>query len=164
MVRYSQERKESVLRKMLPPNGKSIVAIAKEEGICEATLFNWRKKARIQGRLLPDSNVLVTQWTSQNKFAAVVETAAMVEAERSEYCRQRGIYPEDLRRWRCACEEANGWDAGQKRQLEEQSKAQARQLKQQEREIRYKEKALAETAALLVLKKKLEALYGDEEV
>ena len=55
MTRYSKERKEAVLHKMLPPGNKSIAEISREEGISEATLFNWRKQARNQGRLLPDT-------------------------------------------------------------------------------------------------------------
>ena len=53
---YSQERKESVLKKMLPPENLSIAAIAKEEAISEATLYKWRNEARGKGRLMPDSD------------------------------------------------------------------------------------------------------------
>ena len=49
-MRYSAERKEAVLKKMLPPNNRSIREIAEEEGISEATLYNWRKAARAEGR------------------------------------------------------------------------------------------------------------------
>ncbi len=45
-MRYSAERKEAVLKKMLPPNNRSIREIAEEEGISEATLYNWRKAPR----------------------------------------------------------------------------------------------------------------------
>ncbi len=45
-MRYSAERKEAVLRKMLPPNNRSIREIAAEEGVSEATLYNWRNAAR----------------------------------------------------------------------------------------------------------------------
>jgi transposase-like protein len=48
-MRYSPERKESVLRKMMPPHNRSIKQLAQEEGISEATLFNWRKQAREKG-------------------------------------------------------------------------------------------------------------------
>jgi len=52
---YSLERREAVLKKMLPPNNRSIAALAKEEGISDATLYNWRQQARNTGRLMPDS-------------------------------------------------------------------------------------------------------------
>jgi transposase-like protein len=48
-MRYSKERKEAVLCKMMPPHNRSIVELAKEEGIAEATLYNWRREARNRG-------------------------------------------------------------------------------------------------------------------
>ena len=55
-MRYSPERKEAVLKKMLPPHNRSIRELAEEEGISEATLYAWRKAARAEGRLLPDGD------------------------------------------------------------------------------------------------------------
>jgi transposase-like protein len=52
-MRYSPERKEAALRKMMPPHNRSIKQLALEEGISEATLFAWRKQAREKGLLLP---------------------------------------------------------------------------------------------------------------
>ena len=80
---YPSERKEAILRKMLPPNNKSVRELAQEEGISEATLYNWRKAARAEGRLLPDGDTTPAGWCSADKFAAVVETAALNEAELS---------------------------------------------------------------------------------
>jgi transposase-like protein len=59
---YPRERKEAVLKKMLPPNNKTIPEISKEEGICEGTLYNWRKAARAEGRLMPDGDSTPTGW------------------------------------------------------------------------------------------------------
>jgi transposase-like protein len=72
---YPRERKEAVLKKMLPGNSETIKALAQEEGICEATLYNWRKEARAQGRLLPAGDTSPQGWCAADKFAAVVETA-----------------------------------------------------------------------------------------
>ena len=162
-MRYSAERKEAVLRKMLPPNNRSIREIAAEEGISEATLYNWRKAARAEGRLLPDGDQTPAGWSAADKFAAVVETAALNEAELSAWCRERGLYPEQIRQWRQACEQANDWDRTQNEKLKQARKADQQRLKALERDLKKKEKALAETAALLVLSKKLEAIWGDEE-
>ena len=81
MPRYSEERKEAVLRKMLPPHNRPLSELAAEEGISEATLYNWRRQARAQGRLLPDADTGPQGWSAADKFAAVVETAALNEAE-----------------------------------------------------------------------------------
>jgi len=160
---YPKERKEAVMKKMLPPNNKTIREIAREEGISEATLYNWRKAARAEGRLLPDGDSTPEGWSASDKFSAVVETAAMNEMELSEYCRRRGLYPAQIQQWREACEQANDWDRSQTKRLTEARKADEKRIKVLERELRQKEKALAETAALLVLSKKLEAIWGDEE-
>ena len=56
-MKYSAERREAVLKKMLPPNTKTIREIAKEEGITESTLYNWRTQASAEGRLLPDGAI-----------------------------------------------------------------------------------------------------------
>jgi hypothetical protein len=103
------------------------------------------------------------QRPTSDKFAAVVETAALNEAELSAYCRQRGLYPEQIRAWRLACEQANDWDRSQTQRLKDARKVDERRIQELERELRIKEKALAETAALLVLRKKAQAIWGDGE-
>ena len=135
----------------------------RRKGISEATLYNWRKAARAEGRLLPDGDPTPKGWTAADKFAAVIETAALNEAELSAWCRERGLYPEQIRRWRRACEQANDWDRTQNERLRQTRKADRQRLKELERELKKKEKALAETAALLVLSKKAEAIWGDGE-
>lgn len=82
-MNYPKERKEAVLKKMLPPHNKTIQDLAEEEGICEATLYNWRNAARAEGRLLPDGDSSPVGWTARDKFAAVLETAALNEADLS---------------------------------------------------------------------------------
>ena len=160
---YPRERKEAVLKKMLPPHNKPISQISKEEGISEATLYGWRKAARAQGRLMPDGDTSPSGWDASDKFAAVLETAAMNEAELSVYCREKGLYPEQLIEWREACEQANDWDRAQTQQMKAARRADEQRIKELERELRQKEKALAETAALLVLRKKAQAIWGEPE-
>lgn len=160
---YSPQRKEAVLKKMLPPNNQSIARLAKEEGISDATLYNWRQQARNKGKLMPDSDNTPEGWTSKDKFAAVTETAAMSEAEIAEYCRQRGLYPDHLKAWRTACEQANDWNQASEKRLKETTKADRKKLRRLEKELSRKEKALAEAAALLILRKKLDAMFEDPE-
>lgn len=160
---YPKERTEAVLKKLLPPNNKTIKELAKEEGISEGTLYNWRKAGRAAGRLMPDGDSSPAGWTSADKFAAVVETAAMNEAVLSGYCRERGLYPEQVKAWRETCEQANDWERSQTKRLKDARKADEKRVKELERELRHKEKALAETAVLLVLRKKAQAIWGDGE-
>ena len=160
---YPEERKEAVLKKMLPPNNRPIPELALEEGISEGTLYGWRKEARQQGRLMPDGDLTPEGWTSKDKFAAVLETAALNETELAEYCRKKGLFPEQIATWREACEEANNWQQSQEKKLKQQMREQRKQTQQLERELARKEKALAEAAALLILQKKAQALFGEQE-
>lgn len=105
------------MSKMLPPHNVALRQLSREEGISEGTLSRWRSEARAQGKLLPDGQSGPDGWTSCDKFAAVVETAALNEAEVSAYCRERGLYPEQIPRWREACERANDWDRTTSRQI-----------------------------------------------
>ena len=106
-MKYSEERREAILRKLLPPENRPVSEVAAEEGISAPTLYAWRKQARAKGRLLPDHGRDPEGWTSRDKFSAVIEPAALSEIELAEYCRQRGLYPEQIQRWRQSCEQAN---------------------------------------------------------
>ena len=102
-MRYSSERRESVLRKLLPPQARSVAEVSEEEGICTATLFNWRNRAQAQGRLMPDSDKPTKNWSSEEKFMVVLESASMNESQLAEYCRKRGVFQEQIAQWREAC-------------------------------------------------------------
>ena len=162
-MRYSDERRESVLKKMFLPDNKSIPAISKEEGIAEQTLYNWRQAARNKGQLLPRAERSPSGWSSTDMFSAVLETAALNEEELGQYCRKKGLYPEQIKQWRIACENANDWDRAQAKIMKERVRSSNQKNKELERELRRKEKALAEAAALLILKKKVQNLWQEGE-
>ena len=80
-----------------------------------------------------------------------------------QYCRQRGVFAEQIKAWRTACEQANNWDRASSARLSQATKDEKKRIKALERDLNRKEKALAEAAALLVLRKKAEAIWGDGE-
>lgn len=102
-------------------------------------------------------------WSSEDKFAVVLETAPLNAAELAEYCRRKGLYPEQIAAWRASCVAANANAAEQAREQRQQSKEDKQRIKQLEKELHRKEKALAEAAALLVLRKKVQAIWGEQE-
>ncbi|MEZ9822032.1 transposase, partial [Shewanella sp. 10N.286.45.A1] len=53
MARYSPERKEAVLKKLLPPHNMTVMEVARSEGISYQTLYHWRDKAKKEGRPVP---------------------------------------------------------------------------------------------------------------
>ena len=119
---YSPERKSAVLRRMLPPTNIALRCLSQEEGISEATLYKWRAEARCKGQLLPDADAGPEGWSSGDKFAAVLETAALNEADLAEYCRKRGLYLAQVAAWRSACEQANDGDHASTARLGQASK------------------------------------------
>jgi transposase-like protein len=164
MASYSNERRKAVVAKLLPPHNRSGHGVAQQERISEPTVYKWRKEAREQGRCLPNAgDGGTTAWSSKDKFAAVLETAAMNDAELAEYCRRRGVYPEQLAVWRRDCEQAASLSQQERRQEALESKAQRERIRELERELKRKNAALAETAALLTLSKKARAIWGDVE-
>ena len=142
---------------MLPPNNMAIRQLAQEEGISAATLHKWRAQARGKGQLLPDADAGPEGWSSRDKFAAVLETAALNEADMAES--KRGLFPAQITAWRVV---ANDWDRASTARLGKATKEEKRRVKDLERELARKDRALAETAALLVLQKRHQRSGGTE--
>ncbi len=86
----------------------------------------------------------------------------MTEHELSQYCREKGLYPEQINEWRSECMQGFMTQKEREAEVKKQAKADKCEIKELKKELRYKEKALAETTALLVLRKKLRAFYGEE--
>jgi transposase-like protein len=155
--RYSPELKEQIVKKMMPPNNQSVAAISREAGIAEATLYAWKKQFRTRGYVVPVKPADPDRWDAKAKLAAVIQTAVMNEAERSAYCREHGLYVEQLDAWKQAFEAMNTPDQAVSKTDLTAVRKKNRRL---EKELKRKEKALAETAALLTLSKKAEAIWG----
>jgi transposase-like protein len=161
MSRYSQERREALVRRMLSGE-MSIAALARESGVTEMTLYRWRDRVKTK-----DADVVKRKkqdkLSAAQKLAVVAETAQLGEAELSEYCRKKGVYPEQVKAWREQAEAAISGAMVSGKEHREAIKQVQRQRQELERELRRKEKALAETAALLTLRKKAAAIWGEAE-
>ncbi len=163
MKRIPLERREAILAKLTGSNPKTIAELSLGEGISTATLYNWRNQARKEGKLMPSHDDSPEQWSATDKFNAVLQTAIMSEGQIAEFCRTQGLYPEQIERWKQACQSANDWDASQRSHQAKQNRKDQQKIKSLEKELTRKEKALAETAALLVLQKKARTIWGEED-
>lgn len=110
-----------------------------------------------------NNNKPTNKWTSEDKFYAVLETSTLTEVELSKYCRRKGIFVDELKEWQNQCINANKSITEDPIELKTSLKQEKEKNKELEKELRFKEKALAETAALLVLRKKANAIWGDQE-
>jgi transposase-like protein len=165
MRRYSETVKAEVRRRMSPPQRQSVAQISQELGIHIATLYNWRNNWRLQGEVVPASGKDPEGWSATDKFTVVLETAGFNTTELSAYCRERGLFPEQVDRWRKAATDANEKPMLSLREQKELEKLRAqdqKEIKQLKQELRRKEKALAEAAALLIAAKKIQAFWGED--
>ena len=112
----------------------------------------------LRGRL----GSLQAPWTAAGRLEAVVTTAAMNEAELSAWCRSHGEYPQDLAKWRASATTALAAPE-ELRASPQATRADRKRIKELERELLRKDRALAETAALLVLSKKVQAIFSKGE-
>ena len=102
-------------------------------------------------------------WSSEDKLAVVFETMPLNEADLSEYCRSKGLYAEQIEQWKQAALSGYQRPAQKTKHKAHDHKKEQKKIKKLEAELRRKEKALAETAALLVLSKKCQAIWGVSE-
>jgi len=162
MNKYSQERKDQILKLLFPPHNLTPTEAAKQEGISVKNIYNWRKALEQQGKPMPGQSKNKSKLSSEAKLAIIAQIINLSEHELSEYCRKNNLYVEQVNKWKAnfiSGFEEEKFDVKQIKQQAREDKAEIKSLK---RELKYKEKALVETAALLVLRKKLNALYGEE--
>lgn len=157
MAQYSAERKQAILNKLLSPNLSSIAQLAREENIAEQTLYNWRNRAKQQGKTVP-TNHRTQELSPETKLTIIIDTAKLNETELAEYCRNKGLYPEKIAQWKAQL--LTGFNASEQQtaQSRKQHQADQKQIKQLKQAVKRKDKALAEAAAILILRKKLATL------
>jgi transposase len=163
MAIYDKELKDSIIQRMMPPKSESVASLSRETGIPEVTLYKWKKQFNGKDLPTPNHGAKSDRWSTQEKFQIVIETASLSEVELAEYCRNNGLYVEQVQEWKDACMQANGGVAKQATNLQRELRDKNKELKDLNKELKRKEAALAETAALLVLRKKANAIWGDEE-
>ena len=165
MRRYNETIKADVKRRMSPPARQSVAQISKELGIHIATLYAWRKAWRLQGEVVPASEKAPEGWSSADKFTVVLESSGLNATELGAFCRERGLYPEQVDRWRQAAQDANAnsmLTMADQKDLEKRHQQDQREIKRLQQELRRKDKALAEAAALLMASKKIQAYWGED--
>ena len=155
VARYGQSYKDRVVARLLPPESSAVDEVSRQVGISVATLERWRAEA-LANAAGKRSGAGGQCWTAAARLEAVIATATMDEVTRSGWCREQGLYPAELDAWKrdaiAGLGEPRAASAAEARQ-------DRRRVKELERELHRKDKALAETAALLVLSKKLSAVF-----
>src|ERR687895_1504884 len=143
MRTYSDELKASLVERMLLLEDASVPRLSRETGIPRDTWYGGRRQAwRERGLASAPLANTAERWRSEEKFAMVVETAARNEAQLGEYCRKRGVYPEEVKAWRLVCERANDGGAVPRSPRHAEAPANQRRVWGVGGGVRGKEKAL----------------------
>jgi transposase len=166
---YSEGFRKRMVEKLSGPHAMTATALSAEVDVPQSTLSRWLRGAGTVRPTMPPSNDNEAEpppakrpqdWTAEEKWAVVVEAAAVPQAELGAFLRRKGIHEAQLVEWREAMM------AGLQRPSRRERKAaniERQRIHKLERELKRKDKALAETAALLVLKKKAQEIWGDED-
>jgi len=144
-----------VVARLLPPGNASLDEVAREVGVGVGTLERWRSDVLSR----PERE---RTWTAAGRFDAVLTTATMDEVSKSAWCRANGMHSQELATWRQSATQALATPE-EARASPQQTKQDRRRIKELERELLRKDRALAETAALLVLSKKVAAIFNKGE-
>ena len=155
MARYSEKFKGRAVARLLPPESAPVDIVAREVGIGSGTLLRWRDDVQsmsARGRA----------WTAASRLEAVIVTATLDEASKSAWCREHGVYQAELDKWRASATTALA-EPEEARASPQATRQDRKRIKELERELLRKDRALAETAALLVLSKKVAVIFNKGE-
>lgn len=152
-----------MVRKLVVPGGPSAMSLSRETGVSQPTLSKW---VREYGSRLHVSKPRVEKtpksWTAEEKLKAVTETAGLKERELGEYLRKQGLHSYHLEQWRQEIVGTLDKPKRTRQEISERAKDKKR-IKELERELRRKDKALAEASYLLLVQKKIREMWGDNE-
>jgi len=163
-TQYPKERKDAIINKMLPPQSMTVPELAQLENIPLSTLYTWRTQYlnHQSQETIPMASSSTPRSASQ-KLTVIIETSQLNEQDLSEYCRKNGLFTSDIDNWKADFVKSSKNQSTNNKE----DKAQLKQLrtdnKSLKKELHRKEKALAEAAALLVLRKKWDALWEESE-
>jgi len=158
-MEYPERFKARMVQKLMAPGAPSATALSDEVGVPQPTLSKWVRDAGKVGGMGKTNHTgkRPQDWTAEAKLAAVMEAESLPEDDLGAFLRRCGLHRTHLTQWREIIV------AGLAARRSKRPSAEARRIRELERELRRKDKALAETAALLVLKKKVQAIWGDED-
>lgn len=159
---YTEGFKARMIERMAGAEGISATALSKEVGVPQSTLSRWlrlRPTRRVGGMEdeREDPKGKSKRRTAEQKLRLVLEASELSDEELGAFLRREGLHEAELKEWAAAATEA----LSSKPKRKGKTSREARRIRELEKDLRRKEKALAEVTALLALKKKLEAMWGD---
>ena len=161
----SQERTEEFRRaaveKFHNRGARSVEEVSRVLGVSSWSLYHWSKRyGKGEGM---KNNRRPGDRSAQEKLKAVIEYEGLSEDKRGEYLRREGLQSDHIGAWKKSMEVGLVSGGGVSAAIRSERAADKKRIQELEKELRRKDRALAETTALLVLKKKADLIWGDEE-
>lgn len=162
MARYSGEMKESIVAKMCMPGGPSTSQLSKETGISYVSLLNWKRA--YSGEDMPKKERSPENWSTTEKFQAVLECQNLSEEKFGEYLRSKGLYSHHIDLWKSEfLQDAKSKNKVGRPKLNPEVVKFREEIKDLKRDLNRKNRALAEQTALVILQKKFHNRWKDQE-
>ena len=159
---FTEEFKRMVVTKLHQSPSRTARSIAEEFDISKSVVYKWSKLyADVIIKDVSVESKRPADWTHSEKLQILFDSAKLSDEELGSFCRKRGLHSHQLNAWKTELMSNESSKLSKKQQ--EELKALRLKNKELERDLRRKEKALAETAALLILKKKASLIWGENE-
>ena len=155
-MKYNEGFQKEIVRKMLVP-GTNVSQLSRDIGVKTNTLYYWRNKLA-DSDAIKSGNKAPRNWKTVDKIKAVLEYGKLSEQENGHWLRENGLKSEHLEMW-----EKEFIEMASSNKFKEENKKLKKDVLELEKELNRKEKALAEVSAILVLKKKVNDLFSQEE-
>ena len=176
-MHYPDVFKNAMIRKMTGPDALSATALSRKVDVSQTTLSKWLRMAGVDSSYdFPNNAKDYTKmtkippqrrpndWSAEEKLQVVIKAASLDDEQLGQFLREKGLHQTHLEQWRLQMLTGlqHGFAKPSKKDAN-QKKADAKRIRILEKDLKRKDKALAETAALLVLKKKVQEIWGDED-
>jgi len=171
MMEYSKGFKERMVQRMTGMDAVSAGALSREVGVAQPTLSRWLRQAchdhpfcfleSIPEEVTTMAKRRPQEWSAEEKFQVVLESCSLTGEQLGAFLRSKGLHESQLEQWRSQM--LDGLHGKTSRKKTSSKKREAKEIKELKQDLARKDKALAEASALLVLKKKAQAIWGDED-
>ena len=153
---HSKAFKEAVVTKIVNREEQTLEEVCREEGVALSSAGRWvRECGRVPGMINTKSS---RYWSAEEKLKILFQSHALKDEELGSFLRQEGLHSQQLSEWR-----AEILTALDPRKSKTERDSQNQKIRQLEKDLHRKDKALAEASALLILQKKVNLIWGNKE-
>lgn len=156
--KFSEDFKDAIVRKILNRGDQTITEVCRQEGVVLSCALTWMKKcASVSGMTKSKSSV---RWTADEKLRVLIQSNGLSEEELGVFLRKEGLHSHQISEWKAFILEALDSKAQKSSGIKDGS---AQRIRELEKDLHRKDKALAEASALLILQKKVNLIWGSKD-